>query len=140
MYCEKNQNTWDEYLQQVMMAYRSSFHKSTSKTPNAMAFGREIVLPIQAVISTPDDSDSEQSFSDPEDYICNLKKKLQENHEIASKKIHPSAIQDLSHWQIGSVSGNMIYEQTRRILYTGNREFLVKPSIHVKYPTVKNGR
>ena len=46
MYCEKKQDTWDEFLQQVMMAYRSSVHKSTSRTPNAMVFGREVTLPL----------------------------------------------------------------------------------------------
>ena len=50
MYCEKKQDTWDEFLQQVMMAYRSSVHKSTSRTPNSMVFGREVTLPLQAVI------------------------------------------------------------------------------------------
>ena len=39
MYCEKNQETWENYLQQVMMAYRSSIHASTTRTPNSMLFG-----------------------------------------------------------------------------------------------------
>jgi transposase InsO family protein len=50
MYCEKNQETWENYLQQVMMAYRSSVHASTTRTPNSMLFGREITLPLQALI------------------------------------------------------------------------------------------
>ncbi|CAC5422836.1 unnamed protein product [Mytilus coruscus] len=40
MYCKQNQDQWDQYLQQVMMAYRSSVHASTSRTPNSMLFGR----------------------------------------------------------------------------------------------------
>lgn len=29
VYCEKEQNRWDEFLPQVLMAYRSSKHSST---------------------------------------------------------------------------------------------------------------
>jgi hypothetical protein len=53
MYCEKNQEAWENYRQQVMMAYRSSLHASTSRTPNSILFGREITLPLQALIPQP---------------------------------------------------------------------------------------
>ena len=49
-YCEQDQRRWDEYLPQVMMAYRSSVHATTQQTPNKMVFGRDIVLPMEAVI------------------------------------------------------------------------------------------
>ena len=89
MYCEKNQNTWDEYLQSVMMAYRSSVHKATSKTPNSMVLGREIVLPLQAVIGQP--SNDEDEIKDVDGYLDTLKKKLKENHDIARKSIKQSS-------------------------------------------------
>ena len=53
MYCKKNQHSWDEYLQQVLMAYRSSVNASTGFTPNMMTLGREITLPMKAVIGIP---------------------------------------------------------------------------------------
>jgi hypothetical protein len=32
MYCQDNQNNWDEYLPHLLMAYRSSKHASTKVT------------------------------------------------------------------------------------------------------------
>jgi hypothetical protein len=53
IYSEKNQKTWEDYLQQMMMAYRSSVHDSTTRTTNSMLFGREIIIPLQALIPQP---------------------------------------------------------------------------------------
>ncbi|CAG2236996.1 unnamed protein product [Mytilus edulis] len=53
-YCQNDQRNWDEILPQVMMAYRSSVHASTGQTPNMMMFGRNIFLPMEAVIPRPD--------------------------------------------------------------------------------------
>lgn len=99
MYCEKQQNKWDEYLQQVMMAYRSAVHKSTSKTPNAMVFGREVTLPFQAVIGVPEEP-LVQPVSDADQYIANLKKKLQQNHEIARKSLKQSSNYRKKHYDL----------------------------------------
>lgn len=43
-FCHKNQDQWDVFLPQVLMAYRSSVHSSTGQTPNAMMLGREITI------------------------------------------------------------------------------------------------
>ena len=53
MYCESKQNTWDEHLPYVMLAYRSSVHDSTVFSPNMMMLGREVELPLQAVVGSP---------------------------------------------------------------------------------------
>jgi hypothetical protein len=37
MYIAKEQNRWDEYLSQIMMAYRSSKQSSTGQIPNMFA-------------------------------------------------------------------------------------------------------
>ena len=39
---------WDDLLPPVMMAYRSSVHRTLDETPNAMMLGREVRLPISA--------------------------------------------------------------------------------------------
>lgn len=90
MYCEKKQNTWDEYLQSVMMAYRSSVHKSTSKTPNSMVLGKEIVLPLQAVIGQPVLVNTD--ITDTDEYVECLKRSLKENHEIARKNLKTASV------------------------------------------------
>ena len=64
MYTQENQAVWDKYLQQVLMAYRSSTHKSTNVSPNKMVFGREVVLPVEAYIGRPLSEVSEPRFVD----------------------------------------------------------------------------
>ena len=53
IYIAKEQNIWDEYLSQIMMAYRSSKQSSTDQTPNILMLGREITLFLQVVIESP---------------------------------------------------------------------------------------
>ncbi|CAC5404170.1 unnamed protein product [Mytilus coruscus] len=86
MYCKQNQDQWDQYLQQVMMAYRSSVHASTSRTPNSMLLGREVTLPLQAVIPQPDTEIQENRS--PDDYVAHLQNKLKENHAFARKALY----------------------------------------------------
>ena len=45
-YVSKRQDDWDEFLPVVMMAYRSSVHRTLGETPEAMVFGHEINLPL----------------------------------------------------------------------------------------------
>ncbi|CAC5365027.1 unnamed protein product [Mytilus coruscus] len=52
-YCQNDQRKWDEILPQIMMAYKSSVHASTGQTPNMMMLGRNIFLPMEAVIPHP---------------------------------------------------------------------------------------
>jgi transposase InsO family protein len=70
MYCEKNQETWENYLQQVMMAYRSSVHASTSRTPHSMLLGREITLPLQSLIPQPREFNEVSSSEDKFTVCC----------------------------------------------------------------------
>jgi hypothetical protein len=53
IYIAKEQNRWDEYLSQIMMAHRSSKQLSTDQTPNILMLGREITLLLQVVIESP---------------------------------------------------------------------------------------
>jgi hypothetical protein len=100
MYCEKKQDTWDEFLQQVMMAYRSSVHKSTSRTLNSMVFGREVTLPLQAVIGQPMESHYESDQSNYDDYLHNLKKILKEIHGIARNNLKQAAVYQKRHYDL----------------------------------------
>ena len=42
---DSNQRNWDQYLQLVMLAYRSSVQESTGFSPAFLTFGREIEFP-----------------------------------------------------------------------------------------------
>ena len=83
MYCQKDQTRWDEYLQQVMMAYRASVNSSTGKTPNLMTLGREVVLPMQAVIGKPQLNDDTGYGIDTDDYLSQLQTTFMKVHDVA---------------------------------------------------------
>ena len=84
MYCSANQRSWDQFLPQVLMAYRSSVNTSTQQTPNKMVFGREITLPLQACIGLPPGSGAPDS-STPDDYVVELRSNLEHIHDVARK-------------------------------------------------------
>jgi capsule polysaccharide modification protein KpsS len=50
-----------------------------------MLFGREITLPLQALIPQPRETTMDQGTSD--DYMDHLKNKLEQNHTIARKSL-----------------------------------------------------
>ena len=89
MYCQKEQNQWDVYLQQVMMAYRASVNSNTGKTPNMMTFGREVVLPLQAVMGKPV-SEENESF-EVEDYVSKLQTSMIKIHDVARTNLSKAA-------------------------------------------------
>jgi hypothetical protein len=88
-YCATDQTSWDKYLQLVMMAYRSSNHTSTQVSPNKMVYGREIVLPLSAMIGTP--LNDENQFQSKSEYAEALRHKIVEIHEFARKNIRTTA-------------------------------------------------
>jgi len=79
LYCDENQRNWDQFLPQMMMTYRSATNTSTGVTPNRMVFGREVVLPLQACVGLP--PESEHQFSTHSDYAVSLHQQLQKIHE-----------------------------------------------------------
>ncbi|KAK3083019.1 hypothetical protein FSP39_011806 [Pinctada imbricata] len=84
-YCKNNQREWDSYLPQVMMAYRSAVHSSTNATPNMMMLGRNIMMPLEAIIPRPPLSDDNQNQDT--DYLSALQKQLATTHEMARKHL-----------------------------------------------------
>ena len=43
---EVPEDTWDDHLPPLMLAYQSSVHESINFTPHHIMFGREVRLPI----------------------------------------------------------------------------------------------
>ena len=97
-YCSDQQSCWDSYLQQVMMAYRSSPHSSTKFSPNKMVFGREITLPMQAFIGRP----LQERKADMTEYVQNLGDKLKACHDIARKNLKVAARYQKKHYDCKS--------------------------------------
>ncbi|XP_053373971.1 uncharacterized protein LOC128546713 [Mercenaria mercenaria] len=88
MYCGKNQKQWDKYLPQVMMAYRASTHSRTGKSPNMLTLGREINLPMTAVIGLPENQDP----LTVDNYVQQLQNNLVLAHQVARKTLKKNAI------------------------------------------------
>ena len=72
----------------VMMAYRSSVHESTGKTPNEMMLGRNITLPLHIVTGVPDGEDSPETSTG---YVNRLKEHFIKTYALACKRLKRSA-------------------------------------------------
>ena len=95
MYCSDKQDDWDVHLPQVMMAYRSSHHASTQIYPNKMVLGREIILPLQAIVGR---LTGEADETDLDSYVQNLQDKLVEAHNLARINIGKAASYQKKHY------------------------------------------
>jgi hypothetical protein len=56
MYVNTNQTDWDKYLSLLTMAYRSTPQESTNLTPNMLMLGKEINLPIDLIVGSPENN------------------------------------------------------------------------------------
>ena len=45
----QKENEWDEHIESVLFAYRTTKHNTTKKTPFFMVYGREAILPIEDI-------------------------------------------------------------------------------------------
>ena len=98
-YCISHQNEWDTYLQQVMMAYRSSPQSSTKVTPNKMVFGREVVLPMQAMVGRPR---MEEKLKDCDQYVEDLQERMSHCHDIARENLRSASKYQKKHYDSNS--------------------------------------
>ncbi|KAK6168841.1 hypothetical protein SNE40_020013 [Patella caerulea] len=98
MFCERDQRHWDEYLAQVMMAYRSSVHSSTGCTPNMLMLGRNI-MPVQAIIPKPTETE-EIDTVEVNEYIHQLQHKLSGAHSLAREKLRKNSDYQKRHYDL----------------------------------------
>ena len=82
-----NQQNWDEHLQQLAGAIRSTVNRNTGFTPNLMMLGREITLPIDLMIGTIETSNLSSS-----EYVVRLKNILQQVHQLARDNLLSSQL------------------------------------------------
>lgn len=50
LFCNAHKHDWDTYLPLIMSAHRASVNRQTGFTPYALVFGREPLLPFQAML------------------------------------------------------------------------------------------
>ena len=78
-FVSEHQRDWDHHLQLLMMAYRTSVHDTTGKTPAMMMMGRDLRLPIDLFIGRPSDEQPVHKS----DYTQALLNCLEEVHDYA---------------------------------------------------------
>ena len=81
-FVDENMDDWDVKMPLVMLAYRSSTHESTGYTPYKMLFGRDIRLPVDVIYGRP-----ENSFETQTEYVQELRKTLEEVHQLARDRL-----------------------------------------------------
>ena len=79
---QQNQEDWDQQIAVCCMAYRSSVHDVTKKTPNMLMLGRELPLPSHLLLST---LEPERENKTVHGYATKLRSKLQRSHEEARR-------------------------------------------------------
>ena len=99
-YCENDQKHWNDFLPQVLMAYRSSVRASTGQTPNMMMLGRNITLPMEAVIPRPE---SDEQAPEIEEYIQNLQERMTKDHTLARKNLKQNSDYQKRHYDLKAV-------------------------------------
>src|SRR5436305_4079453 len=81
----EKENQWDEHIEQVLFAYRTTKHATTKRTPFFMTYGREATLPIDELEIQENISEKESILKRTYDII-----NLTEEREEARKNIRKS--------------------------------------------------
>ena len=99
----EDQVNWDEHLQFLSMALRSTPNETTGVTPNFMMFGREINMPVDVMIPLPDDQqltaiEYVTKLCDKLTYAyglarVNLKKNVARQHKLYNTSHHGETFQ-----------------------------------------------
>lgn len=82
-FIKDEETRWDRHISFVTAAYRSSVHEATGMTPNFLMLGREPRMPLDMIF---EESKTNQVCS-KEDYVLELKRKLEKVHDIARSKL-----------------------------------------------------
>ena len=96
-YTNEFHNNWHEYLQSVMLSYRSTpATQSTQYTPHMLMFGKECNLPIDVALLT-----HENKLLSPNEHYQKLRTRMKLRSELAAK-----------HLQVSQKSSKLRYDKT----------------------------
>ncbi|CAC5372596.1 unnamed protein product [Mytilus coruscus] len=113
LYCQNNQRNFDEILPQVIMAYRSSVHASTGQTPNMMMLGRNIFLPMEAVIPRPD-GPIESASPETDKYVNELQDAMSKSHALARKHLKQNSEYQKRYYDLKAGQAVWLYDASKR--------------------------
>ena len=80
----EKENQWDEHIEQVLFAYRTTKHATTKRTPFFMTYGREATLPIDEIEIQENISEKESILKRTYD-IINLTEEREEARSNVGK-------------------------------------------------------
>jgi transposase InsO family protein len=77
------ENDWDSYIPYLLSAYRSCYNSTIQETPFMMTFGRQMILPIDAMLNT-----GEAYSTDRSDYADEIAYRLNDAHKRAKQLLN----------------------------------------------------
>ena len=81
----KAQNKWDQHVQQIAGAIRSSVNRSTGFTPNMLMLGREVNTPAQLMFPCV-----KEKYEDYGEYVSDLMETMKSAHDCARNTLKTS--------------------------------------------------
>src|SRR5437667_4033914 len=101
----RKEDEWDEHIESVLFAYRTTRHNTTKKTPFFMVYGREAILPIEEFKNGKDfgkDAIIERSY-DLINLVDERIKALEniERSQVQQKNRHDTKIKEETKFNIG---------------------------------------
>ena len=84
-FLKSNQKSWDEHLQQLAGAIRSTVNRHTGFTPNMMMLGREVMLPVDLMFGSIGQEETTSA-----EYVTKLQQILRQVHTLARESLQSS--------------------------------------------------
>ena len=117
---------WADFVPKAVLAYNTSVHKSTGFTPYRLMFGREAILPLDAVLKL-ETSPHQRGVQSYPDYVVQQKKQLEETEHLVrenlkrAQKTQKAHYDTRCHGQLFHVGDRVWYQNRAR---TGRKKFL----------------
>jgi hypothetical protein len=86
-FVNNNRTNWDEHINLLLAAHRSTQHPATRFTPNYLMLGREINLPLQIVCPLP----AQENRKPVNEYTYNFQQRLEEAYHTARQHLMATA-------------------------------------------------
>jgi transposase InsO family protein len=93
----EKQTDWDLWLPYIMAAYRNSRHDVTNFTPNYLIFGREVRAPVDIVLGTGENQQSNNSY---DSFVDTTHKRMCEAYDLVRQHIGESAQRNKRYYDV----------------------------------------